>query len=149
MFNKWLQIALGWQAAPICIFPPGKKGRGEGEGGNRIVEGDFGHLGGYIWAFLISFWDIGCFLDVFEKFLGQQRFFWHVLVLDILLAWGNISRKENKNLILNSENKLNQATQEIQDPSRNNCAWKIQNCYKIILLIFYKFSRPHTTSTKG
>ena len=39
------------------------------------MEGDFGHLGGYIWAFLISFWDIGCFLDVFEKFLGQQKFF--------------------------------------------------------------------------
>ena len=34
---------------------------------------------------------------------------------------GNILRKENKNLILNSKNNLNQATQEIQDPTRDIC----------------------------
>ena len=67
MINKRLPIANKWQAAPICILPSGKKERGEGEGGNREVEGDFGCLGGYFLSFFEFFY---IFLEVFGIFVG-------------------------------------------------------------------------------
>ena len=70
----------------------------------------------------------------------------------VKFVWQCFEHKFSENHIRKAKYNLNQSDQEKRgdqrSPTEMVLPWKVKISYEIILLIYYKFSTPHTTSTK-